>query len=42
MDYLTKWLEVYAAKDQTAPTIAKLLVEGIVRGISQVTLQGLI
>lgn len=30
MDYLTKWPEVYAAEDQTAPTIAKLLVEGIV------------
>ena len=27
MDYLTKWPE---AEDQTAPTIAKLLVEGIV------------
>ena len=27
MDYLTKWPEVYATPDQTAPTIAKLLVE---------------
>jgi hypothetical protein len=24
-DYLTKWPEVYATEDQTAPTIAKLL-----------------
>ena len=29
MDYLTKWPEVYATADQTAPTIAKLLVEMI-------------
>ena len=27
MDYLTKWPEVYATLDQTAPTIARLLVE---------------
>ena len=27
MDYLTKWLEVFATVDQTSPTIAKLLVE---------------
>ena len=26
MDYLTKWPEVFPTKDQTAPTIAKLLV----------------
>ena len=30
MDYLTKWPEVFPASDQSAPTIAKLLVEGIV------------
>ena len=30
VDYLTKWPEVYATQDQTAPTIAKLLVEGII------------
>ena len=30
MDYLTKWPEVYPAWDQTAPTIARLLVEKIV------------
>lgn len=30
MDYLTKWPEVFATADQTAPTIARLLVEGIV------------
>ena len=30
MDYLTKWPEVYATRDQTAPTIAKLLVERII------------
>ena len=29
MDYLTKWREVFAASDQAAPTIAKLLVEEI-------------
>ena len=29
IDYLTKWPEVYATQDQTTPTIAKLLVEGI-------------
>ena len=27
MDYLTKWPEVYATQDQTAPTIARLFVE---------------
>ena len=30
MDYLTKWPEVFAVPNQTAPTIAKLLVEGVV------------
>ena len=30
MDYLTKWPEVFAISDQTAATIAKLLVEKIV------------
>ena len=30
MDYLTKWLEVFAVSDQTAATIANLLVEQIV------------
>ena len=30
VDYLTKWPEVFPASDQSAPTIAKLLVEGIV------------
>ena len=30
MDYLTKWPEVYPTKDQSAPTIARLLVEKIV------------
>ena len=30
MDYLTKWPEVFPAVDQTAPTIAKLLVEGVI------------
>lgn len=30
MDYLTKWPEVFATADQTAPTIARLLVEEIV------------
>ena len=29
-DYLTKWPEVFATKDQTAPTIAELFVEEIV------------
>ena len=28
--YLTKWPEVFPTKDQTAPTIAKLLVEDII------------
>ena len=31
MDYLTKWPEVFAVPDQTAATIARLLVEEIVR-----------
>ena len=30
MDYLTKWPEVYPVRDQTAPTIARLLVKEIV------------
>ena len=30
IDYLTKWPEVFAISDQTALTIAKLLVEQIV------------
>ena len=30
MDYLTKCPEVFPTADQTAPTIAKLLVEGII------------
>ena len=30
MDYLTKWPEVFPTKDQTSPTIAKLLVEKII------------
>ena len=30
IDYLTKWPEVFATADQTAPTIAKLLVEGVI------------
>lgn len=30
VDYLTKWPEVFAVRDQTAPTIAKLLVEKII------------
>ena len=30
MDYLTKWPEVYATPDQTAPTIAKILVEEVI------------
>ena len=32
VDYLTKWPEVYATKDQSSLTIAKLLVEHIVSG----------
>ena len=30
VDYLTKWPEVYATTDQTAPTIAKLLVDNVI------------
>ena len=30
MDYLTKWLEVFPAADQSAPTIAKLLVKEVI------------
>jgi transposase InsO family protein len=30
MDYLTKWPEVFPARDQSALTIAKILVEHIV------------
>ena len=30
VDYLTKWPEVYAVPDQTAPTIARLFVEEVV------------
>ena len=30
MDYLTKWPEVFPTKDQTAPTVTKLLVEEII------------
>ena len=30
MDYLTKWPEVFIAKDQSAYTVAKLLVEQII------------
>jgi hypothetical protein len=30
MDYLTKWPEVFPVRDQTAPTIAQLLVEKII------------
>ena len=30
MNYLTKWPEIFPTKDQTAPTIAKLLVEKII------------
>ena len=30
MDYLTKWPEVFAVPDQTAATIAKLLVEEVI------------
>lgn len=29
MDYLTKWPEVFATRDQSAPTIAKLLLEEV-------------
>ncbi len=29
VDYLTNWLEVFATQDQTALTIAKLLVEEV-------------
>ena len=29
-DYLTKWVEVFATKEQTADTIARLLLEGVV------------
>ena len=29
-DYLTKWIEVFAMKDQKATTITKLLVEHII------------
>ena len=30
VDYFTKWPEVYATRDQSAPTIAKLLVEEVI------------
>ena len=30
VDYLTKWPEVYATSDQTAPTISRLLVEEVI------------
>ena len=30
IDYLTKWPEVFATADQSAPTIAKLLVEKVI------------
>jgi len=30
MDYLTKWLEVFATPDQTSLTIADLLVENVI------------
>ena len=30
IDYLTKWVEVFAVADQTAETIARLFVEGVV------------
>jgi hypothetical protein len=30
MDYLSKWAEVFATSDQTAPTIARLLVEKVI------------
>ena len=30
MDYLTKWPEVYAVPDQTAPTLARLFVEEVI------------
>ena len=39
MDYLTKWPEVYATADQTAPTIARLLVEGPSRSSCQATVR---
>ena len=29
LDYLTKWAEVFPASDQTAQTVAKLFVEGV-------------
>ncbi len=37
IDYLTKWVEVFAVADQKAETIAKLLVEGVIcrRGAPQ-------
>ena len=30
IDYLTKWVEVFAVADQTAETVARLFVEGVV------------
>jgi len=30
IDYLTKWVEVFAVPNQTARTIARLLVEGVI------------
>ena len=30
MDYLTKWPEVFPVPDQTATTVAKVIVEGII------------
>ena len=30
MDYLTKWCEAFAVADQTAETVAKLLVEEVI------------
>ena len=30
VDYLTKWPEVFPVRDQTAPTIAKLLVKEVI------------
>ena len=30
IDYLTKWVEVFAVPDQTAETVARLFVEGVV------------
>ena len=40
MDYLTKWPEVFPSLDQTAPTIAKLLVEGVIshHGVPEICL----